>query len=86
MLLPRVDEEDSEGSTAHYNYLDDIIIYTKSTEEHLQTSTTGVPQTLGWQTSNEAEPTSLFAKEIQNLGHIWSTTGIKPLPLRNGSN
>ena len=46
-------------------YLYDIIIYSKTAEEHL---------------GHLQQVFQKFAKEIQYLGHVLSTTGIKPLP------
>ena len=63
-------------------YLDDIIIFSKTPEEHL----THVRQVFE-KLSSAKLPMKLskchfFSKEIRYLGHILSTKGIHPLPLK----
>ena len=61
-------------------YLDDIIIFIMTAEEHLDH--------IGWvfkklwnaQLSMKLSKCHFFAKEIQYLGHILSTMGTRPLP------
>ena len=67
------------GKICHV-YLDDIIIWSQTTEEHKQNCTT-VLEAL-WKASIycNKEKTNLFATELCFLGHIISGTGIKPDP------
>ena len=56
-------------------YLDDIVIFSKTPQEHLS-HTRKVFEKLSMKVSK----CSFFSKEIQYLGDILSTTGIQPLP------
>ena len=61
-------------------YLDDIIIFSKTAEEHLD----HMKQVFGMLKSThlfmKLSKCHFFTKDIQYLGHILNTKGIKPLP------
>ena len=61
-------------------YLDDIIIYSKTAEEHLDYIQQVLHKLCNAGLTMKLSKCHFFAKEIQYLGHILSTTGIKPLP------
>ena len=63
-------------------YLDDIIIFNKTTEEHLDHIKQVFKKLRSAHLSIKLSKCHLFTKEIQYLGHILSTKGIKPLPLK----
>ena len=60
--------------------LDDIIIFSRTAEEHLYHIRQVFEKILNAQLSMKLSKCHFFAKEIQYLGHILSTTGIRPLP------
>ena len=60
-------------------YLDDIIIYSKTAQEHLDHLQQVFKKLHNAKISIKLNKCHFFAKEIQHLGHILSTTGIKPL-------
>ena len=61
-------------------YLGEIIIYSKSTKEHLDLYSKSFTNYAMQKLTMELSKCHFFAKEIQYLGHILSNTGIKPLP------
>ena len=61
-------------------YLDDIIILSKTTEEHLDHIKQVFEKLRSTHLSMKHSKCHFFMKEIQYLGHILSTKGIKPLP------
>ena len=61
-------------------YLDDIIIYRKTAEEHLDHLQQVFTKLCNAKLSTKLSKCHFFAKEIQYLGHDLSTSGIKPLP------
>ena len=63
-------------------YLDDIIIFSKTPEEHLSHIKTVFDKLQSAKLSMKLSKCHFFSKEIQCLGHILSTTGIQPLPLK----
>ena len=63
-------------------YLDDIIIFSGTAEEHLYHIRQVYEKLWNAHLSLKLSKCHFFAKEIQYLGHILSTTGIKPLPLK----
>ena len=63
-------------------YLDDIIIFTKTPEEHLSHIRKVFEKLHSAELSMKLSKCHFFSKEIQYLGHILSTKGIHPLPLK----
>ena len=63
-------------------YVDDIIIFSKTAEEHLGHIKHVFEKLRSTHLSINLSKHNFFTKEIQYLGHILSTTGIKPLPLK----
>ena len=61
-------------------YLDDIIIYSKTVEEHLDHIQQVFHKICNAELTMKLRKCHFFAKGIQYLGHVLSTTGIKPLP------
>ena len=60
-------------------YLDDIIIFSKIAEEHLNHIKQVFKKLRSTHLSMKLSKCHFFMKEIQYLGHIFSTKGIKPL-------
>ena len=63
-------------------YLDDIIIYSSTPEEHLEHIRTVFEKLRDAKLSLKLSKCHFFAKEIQYLGHILGTEGIKPVPAK----
>ena len=61
-------------------YLDDIIIFSKTPQEHLSHICMVFENIKSANLSMKKSKCSSFSKEIQYLGHILSATGIRPLP------
>ena len=61
-------------------YLDNIIIYTKITENHLDHLQQVLLKLQNAMLSMKLRKCHFFAKDIQYLGQILSVTDIKPLP------
>ena len=61
-------------------YLDDIIIFSRTAEEHLDHIKQVFEKLRGAHPSMKLSKYHFFTKEIQYLGHILSTKGIRPLP------
>ena len=61
-------------------YLDDIIIFSKTAEEHLLHIKKVFEKLRSAKLSMKLNKCHFFSKEIQYLGHILSTKGICPLP------
>ena len=64
------------------NYLDDIIIYSSTPEEHLEHIRTVFEKLRDAKLSMKLSKCHFFAKEIQYLGHILGKEGIKPIPAK----
>ena len=62
-------------------YLDDIIIFSRTAEEHLSHIKQVFEKLQAAKLSMKLSRCHFFTKEIQYLGHILSTKGIRPLPL-----
>ena len=60
-------------------YQDDIIIFSKTLQEHLLHIRTVFEKLKSANLSMKKSKCSFFSKEIQYLGHILSATGIRPL-------
>ena len=63
-------------------YLDDIIIFSRTAEEHLYHIKQVFEKLWNAHLSTKLSKCHFFTKEIQYLGHILSTTGIRPLSLK----
>ena len=61
-------------------YLDDIIIFSKTPQEHLSHIHMVFEKLKSANLSMKKSKCSFFSKEIQYLGHILSAMGIQPLP------
>ena len=61
-------------------YLDDIIIFCRMVEEHVDHTRKVFEKLPNAYLSMKLSKCNFFAKEIQYLGHILRTTGIRPLP------
>ena len=61
-------------------YLDDIIIFSKTPQEHLSHIRLVFEKLKAANLSMKKSKCNFFLKEIQYLGHILSATGIRPLP------
>ena len=61
-------------------YLDDIIIFSKTPQEHLSRIRKVFKKLISATLSMKMSKCNFFSKEIQYLGHILSATGIQPLP------
>ena len=63
-------------------YLDNIIIFSKTPQEHLSHICMVFEKLRSANLSMKKSKCSFFSKEIQYLAHILSTTGIQPLPAK----
>ena len=63
-------------------YLDDIILYSSTPEEHLEHIRTVFEKLCDAKLSMKLSKCHFFAKEIQYLGHILGKEGIKPVPAK----
>ena len=63
-------------------YLDDIIIYSSTPEEHLEHIRAVFKKFRHAKLSMKLSKCYFFAKEIQYLGHIFGAEGIKPVPAK----
>ena len=63
-------------------YLDDIIIYSSTPEEHLEHIKTVFEKLRHAKLSMKLSKCHFFTKEIQYLGHILGAEGIKPAPAK----
>ena len=63
-------------------YLDDIIIYSSTPEEHLEHIKTVFKKPHHAKLSMKLSKCHFFTKEIQYLGHILGVGGIKPVPAK----
>ena len=61
-------------------YLDDIIIFSKTLQEHLSHIHMVFEKLKSAYLSMKKSKCNFFSKEIQYLGHILNATGIQPLP------
>ena len=61
-------------------YLDDIIIFSRTAKEHLSYIKQVFEKLCAAKLSMKLSKCHFFTKEIQYLGHILSTKGIRPLP------
>ena len=61
-------------------YLDDIIIFSKTPQEHLSHIRKVFEKLRSAKLSMKMSKCNFFSKEIQYLGYILSATGIQPLP------
>ena len=63
-------------------YLDDIILFRKTPQEHFSHIRMVFEKLISANLSMKKSKCSFFSKEIQYLGHILSATGIRPLPTK----
>ena len=63
-------------------YLDDIIIYSSTPEEHLQHIKTVFEKLRHAKLSMKLSKCHFFAREIKYLGHILGMEGIRPVPAK----
>ena len=63
-------------------YLDDIIIFSKTSQEHILHIRMIFTKLKSANLSMKKSKCSFFSKEMQYLGHILSATGIRPLPAK----
>ena len=63
-------------------YLDNIIIYSSTPEEHFEHIRTVFEKLCDAKLSMKLSKCHFFTKEIQYLGHILGTEGIKPVPAK----
>ena len=63
-------------------YLDDIIIYSSTPEEHLEHIKTVFEKLCHAKLSMKLSKCHFFTQEIQYLGHILGAEGIKPVPAK----
>ena len=63
-------------------YLDDIIIYSSTPEEHLEHIRTVFGKLHDAKLSMKLSKCHFFTKEIQYLGHILGSEGVKPVPAK----
>ena len=66
----------------HTQSMDDIIIFSWIVEEHLNHIKQVFEKLRNAHLSMKHSKCNFFTKEIQYLGHILSTTGMRPLPLK----
>ena len=66
-------------------YLDDIIIYSKTAEEHLDHLQQVFHKLCTAELTMKLSKCHFFTKEIQHLDHVLSTTCIKPLPSKTAA-
>ena len=66
-------------------YLDDIIIFSKTLEEHLSHIRMVFEKLCSAKLSMKLSKCHFFSKEIQYLGHILSTKGIQTATIKNTS-
>ena len=66
-------------------YLDDIIFYSKTAEEHMDHLQQVFHKLCSAELSMKLSKCHLLAKEIKYLGHVLSTTGIKLLPSKTAA-
>ena len=66
-------------------YLDNIIIFSKTPQEHLSHICMVFKKLQSANLSMKKSKCSFFSKEIQYLGHILSATGIQPLPYKTNT-
>ena len=63
-------------------YLDDLIIFSKTPQEHLSHIRMVFEKLNSANLSIKKSKCNFFSKEMQYLGHILSATGIRPLPCK----
>ena len=76
----RVVHEVIEGLTFAYGYLDDILVFSKSIEEHFQHCEIIFKRLKRFRLKLSYEKCAFLKSQVQYLGHLLSGAGIEPVP------
>ena len=76
----RVVHEVIEGLTFAYGYLDDILVFSKSIEEHFQHCEIIFKRLKKYKLKLSYEKCAFLKSQVQYLGHLLSGAGIEPVP------
>ena len=76
----RVVHEVIEGLTFAYGYLDDILVFSKSIEEHFQHCEIIFKRLKKYKLKLSYEKCVFLKSQVQNLEHLLSGAGIEPVP------
>ena len=69
-----------EGLTFAYGYLDDILVFSKSIEEHFQHCEIIFQRLRKYKLKLSYEKCAFLKSQVQYLGHLLSGVGIEPVP------
>ena len=69
-----------EGLTFAYGYLDDILVFSKSIEEHFQHCEIIFKRLRKYKLKLSYEKCAFLKSQVQYLGHLLSGAGIEPVP------
>ena len=76
----RVVHEVIEGLTFAYGYLDDILVFSKSIEEHFQHCEIIFQRLRKYKLKLSYAKCAFLKSQVQYLGHLLSGAGIEPVP------